>query len=226
MSVAGTHKQMEILAFIEKFQEENGYSPTVREICAAVGLTSTSTVHSHLKKLTERGLLQRDEKKSRVMRISKPAVLSDMEGLTADSSALVPQADDAFFLHQQVQQIPVVGNVAAGTPILAEQNVESAFPLPVDFIRGDASDTFILNVHGDSMVNAGILDGDFVVVHSQNTARNGEIVVAMIEDEATVKRFYREKDYIRLQPENDMYEPICSRDVKVLGLVVALFRKM
>ena len=224
MSVAGTRKQMEILAFIEQFQEENGYAPTVREICAAVGLTSTSTVHSHLKKLTERGLLQRDEKKSRVMRISKSTGFDQEE--TTQSSQMPAQADDAFLLHQQVQQIPVVGNVAAGSPILAEQNVESAFPLPVDFIRGDASDTFILNVHGDSMINAGILDGDFVVVHSQNTARNGDIVVAMIDDEATVKRFYREKDHIRLQPENDLYEPIRSQDVKVLGLVVALFRKM
>lgn len=224
MSVAGTRKQMEILAFIEQFQEENGYAPTVREICAAVGLTSTSTVHSHLKKLTERGLLQRDEKKSRVMRISKSTGFDQEE--TTQSSQMPAQADDAFLLHQQVQQIPVVGNVAAGSPILAEQNVESAFPLPVDFIRGDASDTFILNVHGDSMINAGILDGDFVVVHSQNTARNGDIVVAMIDDEATVKRFYREKDHIRLQPENDLYEPIRSQDVKVLGLVVALFRRM
>ncbi len=224
MSVAGTRKQMEILAFIEQFQEENGYAPTVREICAAVGLTSTSTVHSHLKKLTERGLLQRDEKKSRVMRISKSTGFDQEE--TTQSSQMPPQADDAFLLHQQIQQIPVVGNVAAGSPILAEQNVESAFPLPVDFIRGDASDTFILNVHGDSMINAGILDGDFVVVHSQNTARNGDIVVAMIDDEATVKRFYREKDHIRLQPENDLYEPIRSQDVKVLGLVVALFRRM
>jgi repressor LexA len=224
MSVAGTRKQMEILAFIEQFQEENGYAPTVREICAAVGLTSTSTVHSHLKKLTERGLLQRDEKKSRVMRISKSTGF-DQDEIT-QSSEMPAQADDAFLLHQQIQQIPVVGNVAAGSPILAEQNVESAFPLPVDFIRGDASDTFILNVHGDSMINAGILDGDFVVVHSQNTARNGDIVVAMIDDEATVKRFYREKDHIRLQPENDLYEPIRSQDVKVLGLVVALFRRM
>lgn len=231
MSRAGTQKQMEILKFIESFQEENGYSPTVREICTAVGLSSTSTVHSHLLKLTQQGYLQRDGRKSRVTRVVQDLDKKESEEIeTTHTNAAVKaapvQADDAFLLQHRIDNIPVIGDVAAGVPILAEENVEDAFPLPVDFVRGDSSDTFILNVHGDSMINAGILNGDYVVVHSQHTARNGEIVVAMIDGSATVKRFYRESDHIRLQPENDHYEPIRSRDVQVLGRVVALLRRM
>jgi len=227
MSQAGIRKQMEILDFIERFQEENGYSPTVREIGAAVGLSSPSSVHNHIKSLTEKGLLQRDEKKSRVMRVA--AAESSKEEKKAEPAVQkatpIVKADDDFMIRHSVDSIPVVGNVAAGVPILAEENVEDTIPLSTDFIRGDASDTFILNVHGDSMINAGILDGDYVVVHSQSTARNGEIVVAMLDNEATVKRFYRESDHIRLQPENDFYEPIRSRDVQVVGKVVALLRR-
>ncbi|MBP3371645.1 MAG: transcriptional repressor LexA [Clostridia bacterium] len=227
MSQAGIRKQMEILDFIERFQEENGYSPTVREIGAAVGLSSPSSVHNHIKSLTEKGLLQRDEKKSRVMRVAaaeSPKEEKKVEPVVKKAAPIV-KADDDFMIRHSVDSIPVVGNVAAGVPILAEENVEDTIPLSTDFIRGDASDTFILNVHGDSMINAGILDGDYVVVHSQSTARNGEIVVAMLDNEATVKRFYRESDHIRLQPENDYYEPIRSRDVQVVGKVVALLRR-
>ena len=227
MSQAGIRKQMEILDFIERFQEENGYSPTVREIGAAVGLSSPSSVHNHIKSLTEKGLLQRDEKKSRVMRVAaaeSPKEEKKVEPVVKKAAPIV-KADDDLMIRHSVDSIPVVGNVAAGVPILAEENVEDTIPLSTDFIRGDASDTFILNVHGDSMINAGILDGDYVVVHSQSTARNGEIVVAMLDNEATVKRFYRESDHIRLQPENDYYEPIRSRDVQVVGKVVALLRR-
>ena len=230
MSQAGNRKQMEILDFIERFQEENGYSPTVREIGAAVGLSSPSSVHNHIKSLTEKGLLQRDEKKSRVMRVANETVREPKKSAASaqsapKASAPTAMANDDFMIRHSVDSIPVVGSVAAGVPILAEENVEDTIPLSTDFIRGDASDTFILNVHGDSMINAGILDGDYVVVHSQSTARNGEIVVALLDNEATVKRFYREIDHIRLQPENDYYEPIRSRDVQVVGKVVALLRK-
>ncbi|MBQ6476407.1 MAG: transcriptional repressor LexA [Clostridia bacterium] len=225
MSRAGSQKQMEILDFIEDFQEENGYSPSVREICAAVGLSSTSSVHQHLKSLEVKGYLIRDEKKSRVMKVVRSSREKQNTRKSFDPYQYVPTSDDEFMLHHAIEGIPIVGNVAAGVPILAEQNIEDMIPLPLSFIRGDSTDTFILNVHGDSMIQAGILDGDYVVVHSQITARNGEIVVAMIDDEVTVKRFFKEADYIRLQPENDMYSPILVRDVQILGKVVALLRQ-
>ena len=223
MSRAGSKKQMEILDFIESFQEENGYSPSVREICAAVGLSSTSSVHQHLKSLESKGYLERDEKKSRVMKVIRGS--NDTNYSRKNDFNHFATADDEFMLHHEVEGIPIVGNVAAGVPILAEQNIEDMIPLPLSFIKGDSTDTFILNVHGDSMINAGILDGDYVVVHSQITARNGDIVVAMIDDEVTVKRFFKESEYIRLQPENDMYSPILVRDVQILGKVVALLRQ-
>lgn len=222
MSQAGNQKQREILAFIERFQEENGYAPSVREIGSAVGLSSTSTVHSHLQKLQEQGLIARERYKSRATAAPReePKLVEPALGKGG------PLPENSFLLNHEVCSIPVVGSVAAGVPILAEENIEDAIPLPTEFLRGDANEHFILNVRGDSMVDAGILDGDYLVVRSQSTARNGEIVVAMIDGEATVKRFYRERDCVRLQPENDLYKPIIRRDVQVLGLVVSLLRRM
>ena len=197
-------KQREILEYIKDSILNHGYPPAVREISDAVNLRSTSSVHSHLETLEKNGYIRRDPTKPRAIEV----------------------CDDGFnMVRTEIVSIPVIGQVAAGTPILAEQNIEDMIPLPLSFIRGDSTDTFILNVHGDSMIQAGILDGDYVVVHSQITARNGEIVVAMIDDEVTVKRFFREADYIRLQPENDMYSPILVRDVQILGKVVALLRQ-
>ena len=230
MSRAGTQKQMEILKFIESFQEENGYSPTVREICTAVGLSSTSTVHSHLLKLTQQGYLQRDGRKSRVTRVVQDLDKKESEKIeTTHANAAVKaapvQADDAFLLQHRIDNIPVIGDVAAGVPILAEENVEDAFPLPVDFVRGDSSDTFILNVHGDSMINAGILSGDKVVVRPQPSADDGQIVVARIEDEATVKRLRRRSGQIWLMPENDNYSPIDGTNAEIIGVVKAVVRE-
>lgn len=200
-----SRRQTEILDFIRAEIHRRGYPPSVREIGEAVGLSSSSTVHSHLAALEAKGFIRRDP--------SKPRALEVLDFRDNDSAVDLGQ----------VSAIPVVGRVAAGEPILAAENIEQTIPLPTEF-SGDQ--TFILKVRGDSMIDAGILDGDFVVVRQQQTANNGEIVVAMIDEEATVKTFYREADRIRLQPENPALEPIYSRDVTVLGKVVALFRRL
>jgi len=197
--------QERILAYIEKEILDRGYAPSVREIGEAVGLRSTSTVHGHLMRLEKKGLLHRDAMKPRAM-----GVLKRSEGLQSDSDI-------------QVHQIPVVGNVAAGTPILAEESIEDLIPLPSDFLS--EGEHFILHVCGDSMIQAGILNGDYIVVKKQSVANNGEIVVAMVEDEATVKRFYKENGHFRLQPENDAMAPIIVDSVQILGKVVSLLRK-
>ena len=194
--------QQRILAFIEQEIAQKGYPPSVREIGDAVGLKSTSTVHGHLRRLEARGLLRRDAMKPRAMEVR-----------TGDSAAR--QAG--------IQLIPLVGNVAAGSPILAEEYVEDQIPLP-EALLGEGKH-FILKVHGDSMINAGIMDGDYVVVRQQNTANNGEIVVALIEGSATVKRFYRENGHFRLQPENSSMLPIITRSVDIAGKVVTVYRK-
>ena len=198
-----TRRQAEILTFIQRFADTHGYPPSVREIGRALGLTSSSTVHSHLAALEKKGFLRRDPSKPRALEILR------------DERSIPPK---------KVIPLPVVGHVAAGTPILAQENIEDYFPLPADFVRD--ADTFILRVRGDSMIGVGIYDGDFVIVRRQPTARDGDIVVARIEDEATVKRFYREADHIRLQPENPALEPILARDVHIEGKVVGLIRRM
>lgn len=193
--------QAKILAFIKKEIQEKGYPPSVREICDAVGLKSTSTVHGHLTRLEKKGLLHRDTMKPRAIEIL---------------------GDPAFDRNATIA-IPVVGNVAAGVPITALEDIQEQMLLPVDLIG--EGEHFILTIQGDSMINIGIHDGDYVVVRKQPTANNGEIVVAMIEDEATVKRFFREDGHFRLQPENDYYEPIIVDDLVILGRLVALLRR-
>jgi repressor LexA len=196
-----TEKQKEILEYIKSSILNRGYPPSVREICAAVHLKSTSSVHSHLESLEENGYIRRDPTKPRTIEI----------------------LDDEFGVQrQELVNIPIIGNVAAGQPILAEQNIEGYYPIPAEFIPNKP--TFILNVHGDSMINAGILNGDQLICTVENTAENGQIVVALIDDSATVKRFYREKGHIRLQPENDFMDPIIVSDVKIMGRAIGLLR--
>lgn len=198
-----TERQQRILEVIRAFTAERGYPPSVREIGERVGLSSSSTIHAHLKTLERRGLISRDPTKPRALRseVSPPA----------------QPLPDAVVM-------PVIGKVAAGVPITAQENVEGEFVLPASFTR--ASDGFMLRVQGDSMVDAAILDGDLIVVRPQRTANNGEIVVAMLDGEATVKRFYREDGRVRLQPENRAMAPIYSSDVTIVGRVEAVVRKL
>jgi repressor LexA len=191
--------QDKIFSYIKKVVRDKGYPPSVREICEATGLRSTSTVHAHLKRLEKKGLISRDAMKPRA--ISLPSTL---------------QLADA------VSSVPVVGRVTAGIPILASENIEEYISIP-NTLLGEG-EHYILGVRGDSMINAGILDGDFVVIKKQQDANNGDIVVAMIDDEATVKRFYRENNYVRLQPENPSMQPILCKHVTILGKVVSLYR--
>ncbi|MCI8674111.1 MAG: transcriptional repressor LexA [Lachnospiraceae bacterium] len=196
-----TPKQQEILDYIKKEILEKGYPPAVRDICQAVHLKSTSSVHSHLETLEKNGFIRRDPTKPRAIEI----------------------LDEDFYMNRkEMVQIPVVGNVAAGTPILAVENIEDYFPMPVNMLPN--KDLFILRVKGDSMINMGILNGDFVIVAHADTAENGEVVVALVDDSATVKRFYKENGYYRLQPENDTMEPIIVPKVMIQGKVVGLLR--
>jgi repressor LexA len=201
-----TKRQQEIFDFIKQYSNKHGYPPTVRDIGKAVGLASSSTVHAHLANLERIGLLRRDPSKPRAIELLDRAV----EGV----KSLVTPSDG----------LPLVGAVAAGQPILAEENIEDHIVVPSE--AGGGSGEFMLRVRGDSMINAGILDGDLVVVQRQETAVDGEIVVALVGEEATVKRFFREEDHIRLQPENDLLEPIRSREVQIIGKVVGLLRLM
>jgi len=196
--------QERILEYIQLVIKTRGYAPSVREIGEAVGLKSTSTVHGHLTRLEKKGLLHRDAMKPRAMGIRNTDACDD----------ILPD----------IQRIPVIGRVAAGSPILAEENTETVLPLPNELV-GDG-DLFILRVRGESMINAGILNDDYIVVRKQPDAHNGEIVVAMVEDEATVKRYYKENGHFRLQPENDAMEPIIVAEVTILGRVVSLLRKI
>jgi repressor LexA len=202
-----TDRQRQVLDFIKADTVRTGYPPTVRDIGAAVGLSSSSTVHAHLEALEAKGLIRRDPSKPRALEVL------DREPVPAP----LP-------LRTNVVDLPLVGAVAAGVPTLAEENIETMMSLPTEVVRDDA--TFVLRVKGDSMIDAGILDRDYVVVHGQPTAVNGDIVVAQLDDEATVKRYFREPDRIRLQPENSSMDPIYARDVTVLGKVVAVFRRM
>ena len=204
-----TTRQREIMEFILSELQKKGYPPSVREIGEAVGLSSSSTVHAHLEKLEELGYLRRDP--------TKPRALEVLIG----AAEVTPERLNPF---KNLINVPLVGAVTAGEPILAEQNIQDYFPLPRDFARRE--DLFMLRIKGDSMINAGIFDGDLVIVEQEATAKNGEIVVALLDDEATVKRFYKETNQVRLQPENDRYEPIYASEVQILGRVVGLIRKI
>lgn len=207
-------RQLAIYDFIRSYLNEHGYPPSVREIGAAVGLASPSTVHMHLKVLEEQGLIRRDSKKPRTIEVVEKQEAEERGGVAA-----VTQDVDRNLI-----TLPLVGRVAAGTPILAEQNIEETLSLPTSIV-GDAS-SFILRVRGESMVNAGIFDGDYIVVKEQHDAHDGEIVVALIDDSATVKTFYREHGRVRLQPENDTMEPIYADNPVILGRVTALVRSL
>ena len=201
-----TKRQKEIFDFIGKYAAKTGYPPTVREIGKAVGLHSSSTVHAHLANLEKIGLLKRDPSKPRAIEL------------------LIGTANKAKDAIRPPSGLPLVGQVAAGAPILAEENIEEYLEVP-DVIGGEDGD-YILQVRGESMIKAGIIEGDYVIVRPAEDAGDGEIVVALIGEEATVKRFFREKDHIRLQPENDEMEPILSTEAQVLGKVVGVFRKV
>ena len=200
-------KQQAILEFIQSQIKKQGFPPTVREICEAVGLSSPSTVHGYLKRLEKRGLLKITSSKNRAIRIA------DESGENASSS---PTPISEYM------DVPVIGKVSAGLPILAEENRERTFPLPMDFAHG--RDVFMLRVEGDSMVNAAILSGDYVIVQKQDIARNGDVIVALIDDSVTVKTYYKEQDHFRLQPENDYMEPIITDHLVVLGKVIGVYR--
>lgn len=195
-------KQREILDYIEQEILNRGYPPSVREICDAVHLKSTSSVHAHLEKLEKNGYIRRDPSKPRAIEIM----------------------DESFNqTHTEAASLPVVGKVAAGTPITAVENIDFYFPIPTDQVP--SGENFILRVQGTSMINIGIMDGDYILVHQQNTANNGDVIVALIDDSATVKTFYQEDGYVRLQPENDEMEPIIvDRDLSILGKVFGVYR--
>jgi repressor LexA len=197
-----TKRQQEIFDFVKRYVGEHGYPPTVRDIGKAIGLTSSSTVHAHLSNLEKLGVLKRDPTKPRAIE-----VLVDKARSAVSSGGL-----------------PLVGQVAAGSPVLADENIEEYVAVPG--IAGGDQGQFVLRVKGDSMINAGILEGDHVIVRKQDTAKNGEIVVALVGDEATVKRFFREQEHVRLQPENDAVAPILTREVKLLGRVVGVCRRV
>ena len=205
-------KEEAILKFIEKQIRTNGYPPSVREIWKAVGLKSTATVHGYLNKLSEKGYIKKEEQKGRTLKLLKG-------GLNENETT-----NKAFYSGKEMVEVPVIGKITAGAPILAVENITDTFPIPIDFVGN--SESFMLTVRGESMIEAGILDGDYILVKKQSDARNGEIVVALIEDEATVKTFYKEKDHIRLQPENSSMDPIIVPTCEILGKVAGVFRKM
>lgn len=209
MTEALTKRQQQVYDYIESYVHQRGFGPTVREICEAVNLSSPSTVHVHLKALEQKGYIVRDKLKSRSIALANRNSKDETFGSVSFESSLT---------------LPLVGNVAAGEPLLAEENITDTMTLPTELVGDSAS--FILSVHGESMIEAGINDGDYVVVRQQQTAHNGEIIVALLEDGATVKRFYKEQDHIRLQPENSSMEPIITTDCAIVGKVVAVLRKV
>lgn len=206
-----TKRQQQIYDFIRTYQKEKGYPPSVREMAAAVGLSSPSTVHAHLSALEDLGLIKRDATKPRALEV-----------FNSDGSAINASEIRETSTRGTIS-LPLVGRVAAGLPILAEQNVEDTFTLPTEIATDSSS--FVLEVHGNSMINAGIFNGDYIIVREQKSAINGEIIVAMIDGEATVKTFYKERGRVRLQPENDAMEPIYADNPTILGKVVALMRR-
>jgi len=194
-------KQVEIYEFIKNQIRDKGYPPSVREICAAVGLKSTSTVHGHLERLEKKGLIKRDPTKPRTIEVVENSIN-----------------------RKEMINVPILGTITAGLPILAVENIEDTFPLPVNYVKSN-KDLFILKVSGESMIEAGILDGDFSIIEKSNSANNGEIVVALIDNEATLKRFFKEKDHIRLQPENKNMAPIIVPECQVIGKLVGIYRQ-
>ena len=193
-------KQSEIYKFLKTYTENKGYPPSVREICEAVSLRSTSTVHGHLKRLEKKGMIKRDPSKPRALEIAE---------LSAPKKEMI--------------NIPIIGKITAGLPILAAENIEDTFPIPLDYIKHD-NELFMLRVSGQSMINVGIRDNDLAIIENSQDAINGDIVVALIDDSATIKRFFKEKNHIRLQPENDTMYPILVDDCKILGKLVGIFR--
>ncbi|MHB9946566.1 repressor LexA [Clostridium botulinum] len=200
MNKSRIDKQNEVYNFIKLQIKEKGYPPSVREICKAVGLSSTSSVHFHLKRLEKEGLIKRDSSKTRAIEIVDPTS------------------------KKEVINVPIVGTITAGNPILAIENIEDVFPLPIDYVK-NTKDLFMLKVSGESMIEAGILDGDLAIIEKTDSANNGDIVVALIENEATLKRFFKESSYIRLQPENKSMKPIILENCKVIGRLVGIYRK-
>ena len=208
-----TRKEKAILKFIEEQVKANGYPPSVREIGKAIGLSSTATVHGYLAKLEKQGFIKKEDKKGRTLKVIKGT----------DGKPL-QESNKNFYTQKEMVEVPVIGKITAGQPILAVENVTDTFPIPIDFVGN--CDSFMLTVRGESMIEAGILDGDYILVKKQSNANNGEIVVALIEDEATVKTFYKEKDHIRLQPENHTMDSIIVPNCQILGKVAGVFRKM
>ena len=200
-------RQQSILKFIIDEINSKGYPPSVREIGKAVGLKSPASVHSHLKTLEKLNYLRRDPSKPRAIEV------------------IYKSEDSEKKSNKEMIEIPIVGKVTAGAPILAEENIEDYFPLPLNYIKIGNNDVFMLKVSGDSMINAGIHDGDYVIAEKQSYAENSQIVIALLEDEATVKRFFKEDNHIRLQPENPAYEPIEATNVRILGKVIGLYRR-
>ena len=197
-------RQFQIYEFIKTQIREKGYPPSVREICAGVGLKSTSTVHSHLEKLEKKGFIKRDASKSRTIEIVEKSISKSTR--------------------KELVDIPIVGTITAGMPILAVENIEDVFPLPIDYVK-NKEQLFILKVKGESMIDAGILDGDMSIIEQTNFAENGDIVAALIDNEATLKRFFKEKNHIRLQPENETMSPIIVNDCKIIGKLVGIYRR-
>ena len=207
-------REKAILKFIEKQINLNGYPPSVREIGKAVDLKSTATVHGYIASLEEKGYIKKESQKGRTLKLLKGGAI---EGQTSTF-------DKEVYSSKEMVDVPVIGKITAGEPILAVENVTDTFPIPLDFVG--TGESFMLTVRGESMIEAGILDGDYILVRKQNTAHNGEIVVALIGDEATVKTFYKEKDHIRLQPENSTLDPIIVPTCQILGKVSGVFRKI
>ncbi len=209
-----TKKQEEILDFIDRQIQYQGYPPSVREICNAVGFKSTSTVHNYLEVLNKKGYIFKDPSKPRALKIIKH---KNKQNLMTGSSRLTSPVNELI-------DVPIIGKVTAGQPILAVENIEGSFPMPVEFAKNQ--EVFALTVYGESMIDAGIYDNDLIIVNKQNVAKNGDIVVALIDDEATVKRFYKEDGYFRLQPENKYMQAIILNDLIIIGKVIAVFRRI
>ena len=206
-------REKAILKFLEREIATRGYPPSVREIGKAVGLSSTATVHGYIARLEQKGYIKKESQKGRTLRLIK-----------GQKGEEIKTGNKDFYTGKEMVEVPVIGKITAGEPILAVENVTDTFPIPLDFVGN--CESFMLTVRGESMIEAGILDGDYILVKKQNSANNGEIVVALIEDEATVKTFYKEKDHIRLQPENSTMDPIIVPDCQILGKVGGVFRKM
>ncbi len=210
-------RERAILKCIQDGIIANGYPPSVREICKKVGLSSTATVQGYLNSLEENGYIKKENQKGRTLRI-----LKDYKGDTTEQKTSTESKE--FYSNKEMVNVPVIGKITAGQPILAVENITDNFPIPLEFIGN--SESFMLTVRGESMIEAGILDGDYILVKKQSTAENGEIVVALIDDEATVKTFYKEKNHIRLQPQNSTMSPIIVPNCQILGKVAGVFRKI